>query len=142
MDKHHKTQRWLGEEVNCRPCQFPSSRPERIPSYADIMLLSSWPQPPPSQVDQSANRAWLRDQFDRVVEADWRSLYREAIRAGSNGQDAEDIVQEALLRAYQSLEKMNKTQLAQLRVHSWLRTLTASTVKRTLATRSERPDRA
>ena len=65
----------------------------------------------------------LQEQFESLAEAEWRSLYRAAIRVGFDGQAAELVVREALLRAYQSLVKISEAQRSRLKVLSWLRSL-------------------
>lgn len=70
-----------------------------------------------------AKERLLRDQFGQIAEADWQHLYRAAIKAGADEREAEDIVQDALLRAFSALSKMSDDRLANVRVHSWLTAL-------------------
>jgi hypothetical protein len=100
-----------------------TSREAQLPSCARIMLLSSWPQSTLTKSDCSVDRTCLRSQFGQVAEAEWHHLYRAAIRAGIDANAAEDLVQSVLLHAFCALEKMKKTQLNHLRVHSWLTNL-------------------
>ncbi|MEJ1933653.1 sigma-70 family RNA polymerase sigma factor, partial [Nostoc sp. NIES-2111] len=56
----------------------------------------------------SATLAGDKDHFRVLVERHSRSVYRLAWRITGNATDAEDVVQEAFLRAYRSLDKFDQ----------------------------------
>jgi Sigma-70 region 2 len=102
----------------------------RLPSCADIILLSEWPGAAVSKSNGHIDEPSLRNQFGEVAEADWRHLYRAAIRAGADTHEAEDLVQEVFLRAYRSLTTMDENQLVRLRIHGWLTSLIETVAKK------------
>ena len=53
-------------------------------------------------------RAGDRDAFQVLVERHSRPLFSLAFRMTGNEQDAEDVVQETLLRAYRKIEKFDE----------------------------------
>src|ERR1700685_833008 len=75
--------------------------------------------------------------FDRIVEDFQRRLYGFALRMTGNREDAEEIVQDAFVRAYRALGKMSLEQRADLRLPPWLYTITLSVTRNRL--RSKRP---
>jgi RNA polymerase sigma-70 factor (ECF subfamily) len=62
----------------------------------------------------------LEDYFQRFVEAYQQRLFGFVIRRVSNAQDAEDIVQEAFLRAYHALADYPPERIVALKVTPWL----------------------
>src|SRR3981081_4955344 len=62
--------------------------------------------------------------FETIVDDYQRRLYGFALRMTGNREDAEEIVQDAFVRAYRALAKMDRQQRAALRVQPWLCTIT------------------
>jgi RNA polymerase sigma-70 factor (ECF subfamily) len=77
------------------------------------------------------------EHFDRVVDEYQRRLYGFALRMTGNREDAEEIVQDAFVRAYRALLKMSAEQRAELRLQPWLYTITLNVTRNRL--RSKRP---
>ena len=77
------------------------------------------------------------ENFDRVVDDYQRRLYGFALRMTGNREDAEEIVQDAFVRAYRALGKMSPEQRADLRLQPWLYTITLNVTRNRL--RSKRP---
>ncbi len=75
--------------------------------------------------------------FDRIVDEYQRRLYGFALRMTGNREDAEEIVQDAFVRAYRALGKMSEEQRAELRLQPWLYTITLNVTRNRL--RSKRP---
>jgi len=77
------------------------------------------------------------DRFDKIVDEYQRRLYGFALRMTGNREDAEEIVQDAFVRAYRALGKMSEEQRAELRLQPWLYTITLNVTRNRL--RSKRP---
>jgi RNA polymerase sigma-70 factor (ECF subfamily) len=77
------------------------------------------------------------ESFDRIVDDYQRRLYGFALRMTGNREDAEEIVQDAFVRAYRALGKMPPEQRAGLRLQPWLYTITLNVTRNRL--RSKRP---
>jgi RNA polymerase sigma-70 factor, ECF subfamily len=77
------------------------------------------------------------DSFERIVDEYQRRLYGFALRMTGNREDAEEIVQDAFVRAYRALGKMSRGQRAELRLQPWLYTITLNVTRNRL--RSKRP---
>jgi RNA polymerase sigma-70 factor, ECF subfamily len=75
--------------------------------------------------------------FDRIVDDYQRRLYGFALRMTGNREDAEEIVQDAFVRAYRALGKMSGEQRSELRLQPWLYTITLNVTRNRL--RSKRP---
>jgi RNA polymerase sigma-70 factor (ECF subfamily) len=75
--------------------------------------------------------------FDRIVDDYQRRLYGFALRMTGNREDAEEIVQDAFVRAYRALGKMSLEQRSELRLQPWLYTITLNVTRNRL--RSKRP---
>jgi RNA polymerase sigma-70 factor, ECF subfamily len=91
---------------------------------------------PPS--DRTVHRDLVGvDTFDRIVADYQRRLYGFALRMTGNREDAEEIVQDAFVRAYRALGKMSPEQRADLRLQPWLYTITLNVTRNRL--RSKRP---
>lgn len=75
--------------------------------------------------------------FDRIVDDYQRRLYGFALRMTGNREDAEEIVQDAFVRAYRALGKMSVEQRRELRLQPWLYTITLNVTRNRL--RSKRP---
>ncbi len=86
---------------------------------------------PPAAVVPSIER------FERIVDDYQRRLYGFALRMTGNREDAEEIVQDAFVRAYRALGKMSPEQRAELRLQPWLYTITLNVTRNRL--RSKRP---
>jgi RNA polymerase sigma-70 factor (ECF subfamily) len=77
------------------------------------------------------------ENFDRIVDEYQRRLYGFALRMTGNREDAEEIVQDAFVRAYRALGKMPSDQRRDLRLQPWLYTITLNVTRNRL--RSKRP---
>lgn len=77
------------------------------------------------------------ENFERIVDDYQRRLYGFALRMTGNREDAEEIVQDAFVRAYRALGKMSPEQRAELRLQPWLYTITLNVTRNRL--RSKRP---
>jgi RNA polymerase sigma-70 factor (ECF subfamily) len=77
------------------------------------------------------------DNFESIVDEYQRRLYGFALRMTGNREDAEEIVQDAFVRAYRALNKMDAAQRAELRLQPWLYTITLNVTRNRL--RSKRP---
>src|ERR1700674_3107761 len=77
------------------------------------------------------------ENFERIVDDYQRRLYGFALRMTGNREDAEEIVQDAFVRAFRALEKMTEQQRAELRRHPWIYTFTLNFTRNLL--RSKRP---
>src|ERR1700680_3312139 len=77
------------------------------------------------------------ENFERIVDEYQRRLYGFALRMTGNREDAEEIVQDAFVRAYRALAKMDPQQRAELRLQPWLYTITLNVTRNRL--RSKRP---
>src|SRR6201998_3299655 len=77
------------------------------------------------------------ERFDQIVDEYQRRLYGFALRMTGNREDAEEIVQDAFVRAYRALGKMSPEQRAELRLQPWLYTITLHVTRNRL--RSKRP---
>lgn len=75
--------------------------------------------------------------FDTIVDEYQRRLYGFALRMTGNREDAEEIVQDAFVRAYRALAKMSEEQRDTLRLQPWLYTITLNVTRNRL--RSKRP---
>jgi RNA polymerase sigma-70 factor (ECF subfamily) len=87
--------------------------------------------PPGADAVPSAER------FERVIDDYQRRLYGFALRMTGNREDAEEIVQDAFVRAYRALSKMSLEQRSELRLQPWLYTITLNVTRNRL--RSKRP---
>jgi RNA polymerase sigma-70 factor, ECF subfamily len=77
------------------------------------------------------------ESFESIVDDYQRRLYGFALRMTGNREDAEEIVQDAFVRAYRALAKMDPQQRAELRLQPWLYTITLNVTRNRL--RSKRP---
>jgi RNA polymerase sigma-70 factor (ECF subfamily) len=75
------------------------------------------------------------DRFDKIVDEYQRRLYGFALRMTGNREDAEEIVQDAFVRAYRALGKMSDEQRAELRLQPWLYTITLNVTRNRLRTK-------
>lgn len=77
------------------------------------------------------------ENFEQIVDDYQRRLYGFALRMTGNREDAEEIVQDAFVRAYRALGKMPAEQRRELRLQPWLYTITLNVTRNRL--RSKRP---
>ena len=77
------------------------------------------------------------EKFERIVDDYQRRLYGFALRMTGNREDAEEIVQDAFVRAFRALGKMTDEQRRELRLQPWLYTITLNVTRNRL--RSKRP---
>ncbi|MBC5810852.1 MAG: sigma-70 family RNA polymerase sigma factor, partial [Candidatus Eremiobacteraeota bacterium] len=89
------------------------------------------PSPPRSEPIPST------ETFERIVDDFQRRLYGFALRMTGNREDAEEIVQDAFVRAFRALGKMSDEQRRELRLQPWLYTITLNVTRNRL--RSKRP---
>ena len=92
---------------------------------------------PPAQPPRSASTIPSTEGFERIVDEYQRRLYGFALRMTGNREDAEEIVQDAFVRAFRALGKMTPEQRAELRLQPWLYTITLNVTRNRL--RSKRP---
>jgi RNA polymerase sigma-70 factor (ECF subfamily) len=97
----------------------------------EFIVPTSAPKKPPAQGAPAVER------FDKIVDEYQRRLYGFALRMTGNREDAEEIVQDAFVRAYRALGKMSPEQRAELRLQPWLYTITLNVTRNRL--RSKRP---
>ncbi len=95
-------------------------------------------QPPKPPSNRTANSPVpSTESFDRIVDDYQRRLYGFALRMTGNREDAEEIVQDAFVRAFRALGKMSAEQRSELRLQPWLYTITLNVTRNRL--RSKRP---
>jgi RNA polymerase sigma-70 factor, ECF subfamily len=68
----------------------------------------------------------LRHSYERLVSTYWHQLKAFVLRQMGSPQDAEDIVQEAFVRAYYALERYPAQRILALKVRPWLYKITWS----------------
>lgn len=104
------------------------------PLHQEYRLAPPAPPPAPARTSKSAPGP---ENFESIVDEYQRRLYGFALRMTGNREDAEEIVQDAFVRAYRALSKMDKAQRAELRLQPWLYTITLNVTRNRL--RSKRP---
>lgn len=95
------------------------------------------PATPASTPSRSSGPVPSTETFERIVDEYQRRLYGFALRMTGNREDAEEIVQDAFVRAFRALGKMTPEQRAELRLQPWLYTITLNVTRNRL--RSKRP---
>lgn len=105
-----------------------------VPLHQEYRLAH--PAPPPAPVRTSKSLPGPEN-FESIVDEYQRRLYGFALRMTGNREDAEEIVQDAFVRAYRALNKMDQAQRAELRLQPWLYTITLNVTRNRL--RSKRP---
>jgi len=83
-------------------------------------------------------RAGDADAFRRLVERHSRDVFRLAYRMTRNEHDAEDVVQEAFLRAYRNLDRFEQ----RANFGSWIYRIAANCAYDSLRARDRRPESA
>jgi RNA polymerase sigma-70 factor (ECF subfamily) len=68
-------------------------------------------------------------EFEQIVDEYQAKLNGYARRLTRNREDAEEVVQDALLRAYRALNRMSQEQLRSLRLKGWLYTITLNAAR-------------
>jgi RNA polymerase sigma-70 factor, ECF subfamily len=104
------------------------------PLHQEYRLAPPAPPPAPARTSKSAPGP---ENFESIVDEYQRRLYGFALRMTGNREDAEEIVQDAFVRAYRALSKMDPAQRAELRLQPWLYTITLNVTRNRL--RSKRP---
>ncbi|HVA36204.1 MAG TPA: sigma-70 family RNA polymerase sigma factor [Candidatus Dormibacteraeota bacterium] len=104
---------------------------EAPPVLEEILVANVRPSEVPQASIPSAER------FERIVEEYERRLFGFALRMTGNREDAEEIVQDAFVRAYRALAKMPAEHRAQLKLQPWLYTITLNVTRNRL--RSKKP---
>ncbi|MBC5829285.1 MAG: sigma-70 family RNA polymerase sigma factor [Candidatus Eremiobacteraeota bacterium] len=103
-------------------------------------LLEEFSVPPavhPASTERTTKALPGIERFDRIVDDYQRRLYGFALRMTGNREDAEEIVQDAFVRAYRALGKMSLEQRSELRLQPWLYTITLNVTRNRL--RSKKP---
>ncbi|MBC5816093.1 MAG: sigma-70 family RNA polymerase sigma factor [Candidatus Eremiobacteraeota bacterium] len=103
-------------------------------------LLREFTVPPavqPAPKTKTQKPAPSIERFESIVDDYQRRLYGFALRMTGNREDAEEIVQDAFVRAYRALGKMLPEQRAELRLQPWLYTITLNVTRNRL--RSKKP---
>jgi RNA polymerase sigma-70 factor (ECF subfamily) len=103
-------------------------------------LLREFTVPPavqPAAKVKMSKQAPSIERFESIVDDFQRRLYGFALRMTGNREDAEEIVQDAFVRAYRALGKMSPEQRAELRLQPWLYTITLNVTRNRL--RSKKP---
>ncbi len=103
-------------------------------------LLEEFSLPPavhPAGTERTTKTLPGVERFDRIVDDYQRRLYGFALRMTGNREDAEEIVQDAFVRAYRALGKMSLEQRSELRLQPWLYTITLNVTRNRL--RSKKP---
>jgi RNA polymerase sigma-70 factor, ECF subfamily len=104
------------------------------PLHQEYRLPPAAPPPAPARTPKSLPGP---ENFESSVDEYQRRLYGFALRMTGNREDAEEIVQDAFVRAYRALNKMDEAQRAELRLQPWLYTITLNVTRNRL--RSKRP---
>lgn len=77
--------------------------------------------------------------FPDLVEATQRNLYWGLRRMTGDAQHAEDLSQEAMIRAYKALRSYEKDRILALRIEPWIWTIALNLGRNHLRDRSRRP---
>ncbi len=77
--------------------------------------------------------------FPEVVGAFQHGLYATALRLTRSPQDAEDLTQETLVKAYKALTSYEPARIRSLQLRSWLWTILLNLVRNRARTRSRKP---
>jgi RNA polymerase sigma factor (sigma-70 family) len=81
----------------------------------------------------------LTGTFPELVRELSGGLFSGALRMLGDRQDAEDVTQEALVRAYRALESYSTDRIEQLQLRGWLWAITANLCRNRLRQRARRP---
>jgi RNA polymerase sigma factor (sigma-70 family) len=81
----------------------------------------------------------LDDAFPDVVRLLGADLYSGALRMLGNPHDAEEVAQDALIRAYHALSEYPRERIEQLRLRGWVWTIAANLCRNRLRSRARRP---
>ncbi len=108
---------------------------ERMSALAPLLREYTVPTPITSARPGAANVSSSLQSFDTIVDDYQRKLYGFALRMTGNREDAEEIVQDAFVRAYRALGKMSAEQRAELRLQPWLYTITLNVTRNRLRTK-------
>jgi len=102
-------------------------------------LLREYSVPSPATAKKAEKQEGVPsvERFERIVDDFQRRLYGFALRMTGNREDAEEIVQDAFVRAYRALGKMSAEQRSELRLQPWLYTITLNVTRNRL--RSKKP---
>ena len=107
------------------------------PLLQGVHVLPPVQQPKPPSNRTPGKAVPNIEKFDTIVDDFQRRLYGFALRMTGNREDAEEIVQDAFVRAYRALGKMSLEQRSELRLQPWLYTITLNVTRNRL--RSKRP---
>ena len=97
----------------------PSNR--EITSDARIVLTSVTSSQLPGSGEPDA--AWTPPTWEEIVEQHSARVYRLAYRLTGNPHDAEEVAQDALVRAYRALGGYDPQRIRELRLRAWLATI-------------------
>jgi len=100
-------------------------------------LLREYWVPAPAQQKKAVKRVGAPgvDRFDTIVDEYERRLYGFALRMTGNREDAEEIVQDAFVRAYRALAGYDASRIRELRLRPWLATIVLNLCRSRLARR-------
>ena len=102
------------------------------PPALEEILVANVPRPEVLRKDIPS-----AEHFERIVQDYERRLFGFALRMTGNREDAEEIVQDAFVRAYRALAKMPAEHRAELKLQPWLYTITLNVTRNRL--RSKKP---
>jgi RNA polymerase sigma-70 factor, ECF subfamily len=106
-----------------------------LPLLQGVHVPAAAGQPKPSSGRTVDKAAPSIETFDQIVDDYQRRLYGFALRMTGNREDAEEIVQDAFVRAYRALGKMSLEQRSDLRLQPWLYTITLNVTRNRLRTK-------
>ena len=98
------------------------------------------PAPPDLQPLAAALAADLDRAFPDLVRATQDDVFSGALRMTGNRSDAEEITQEAFVRAYRALREYPAGRIRELRVRGWVWTIAANLCRNRARTRSRKPE--
>jgi len=80
--------------------------------------------------------------FPDMVRQVSSGLYSGALRMLGNARDAEEVAQDALVRAYRALREYPEDRIRELRLRGWVWTIAANLCRNRLRSRARRPQRS
>lgn len=80
--------------------------------------------------------------FEELVKAHQHGVYTTALRLAPTRADAEEVAQEAFIRAYKALRRYPSEQVATLALRPWLASITVNLCRNAARDRARRPQQA